>query len=78
MNFSRALEELKLKKSVARKGWNASGIFIKAQFPDKHSKMTGEYIYINTKGSDSNTKCLMPWIPGQTDLFAGDWVVVDI
>ena len=48
MNFSEALNELKSGNAVFRGGWNGKGIYIKIQFPDKNSKMTSPYIYIDT------------------------------
>ena len=77
MNFSEALNELKAGNAVFRSGWNCKGIYIKIQFPDKNSKMTSPYIYIDT--TDLNTdnplspKSLVPWIASNTDLMAEDW-----
>ena len=43
-SFSAAFEAVKVGKKAARKGWNGKGIFIEAQFPDDHSKMSGPYL----------------------------------
>lgn len=73
LSFSRALEFAQDGKKIARKGWNGKGLFVKAQFPDEHSKMGNPYLYINAKalGGECN-----PWVPSQTDLFGDDWSVI--
>lgn len=73
LSFSRALEFAQGGKKIARKGWNGQGLFVKAQFPDEHSKMGNPYLYINAKalGGECN-----PWVPSQTDLFGDDWFVI--
>jgi hypothetical protein len=80
MNFSQALESLKLGSKLARSGWNGKGIFIKLQVPDSHSKMTHPYIYIDTTGLCSDNpdtpRSLVPWLASQTDLLADDWSIV--
>lgn len=81
MNFGNAIMHLKVGDEVRRKGWNGKGIFIKAQIPDKHSKMSGPYTYIDTTGLHTDNpdapKVLVPWLPSQTDMFADDWEVVE-
>ena len=80
MNFGKAIEKLKNGSKVARSGWNGKGIFIELQVPDKNSKMTSPYIYINTTGLQTENKLapksLVPWLASQTDMLAEDWVVV--
>jgi len=79
MNFGKAIEALKENKKVARLGWNGKGIFIELQVPDKNSKMTSPYIYINTTGLQTNNqnapKSLVPWLASQTDMLSEDWEV---
>ncbi len=81
MNFGLSIEALKLGKRVARAGWNGKGIFIELQVPDKNSKMTSPYIFINTTGLQTDNaaapKSLVPWLASQTDMLADDWCVVD-
>lgn len=78
--FGSAIEFLKKGEKLARKGWNGKGIFIKLQYPDKHSKMTHPYIYIDTTGlntdNDSAPKNRVPWLASQTDMLSNDWIVV--
>ncbi|MHC9533154.1 DUF2829 domain-containing protein [Dellaglioa sp. L3N] len=80
MNFGKALECLKQGKSIARKGWNGKGIFIKLQLPNEDSDMTHEYIYIDTTGlitdNEDAPRDLVPWLASQTDMLAEDWVTV--
>jgi hypothetical protein len=71
LNFSEALDVLKVGGKLVRNGWNGKNMFIQAQFPDEHSKMTIEYLYI--KGSKGQQA---PWLPSQEDIFADDWEVL--
>ena len=79
MNFGQAIELLKQDKKVRRKGWNGKGIFIKLQMPDKYSKMTHPYIYIDTTGLETSNpnapKDRVPWVASQTDMLSEDWEV---
>ena len=82
MNFGQALTELKNGNKVKRKGWNGDGIFLALQVPDKNSKMTQPYIYIDTLGLKTNNpnapKGRVPWLASQTDMLAEDWEVVNV
>jgi hypothetical protein len=81
MNFGEAIESLKNGERVARKGWNGRGVFIKLQRPDNFSKMTHEYIYIDTTELQTENpyapKDRVPWIASQTDMLSDDWVIVN-
>ena len=81
MNFGEVLEKLKKGERVARRGWNGKGIFLELQNPDKNSKMTQPYIYIDTLGLDTTNpnapKGRVPWLASQTDMLAEDWEVVE-
>jgi len=72
MRFGSALEQLRLGRRVARKGWNGKGMWLALQVPDEHSKMTLPYIYMSTVTGD-----LVPWLASQTDILAEDWGVID-
>ena len=82
MNFGQALIELKNGNKVKRKGWNGDGIFLSLQVPDKNSKMTQPYIYIDTLGLKTNNpnapKGRVPWLASQTDMLAEDWEVINV
>lgn len=81
MDFGQALIELKNGNRVKRKGWNGDGIFLALQVPDKNSKMTQPYIYIDTLGLKTNNpnapKGRVPWLASQTDMLAEDWEVIN-
>lgn len=77
-SFSRALEAVKLGYAIQREGWNGSGLVVKAQFPDKNSKMTLPYLYIEYPISAKKTpgaRC--PWLASQTDIMATDWLALN-
>ena len=81
MNFSEALAMLKKRYTMQRAGWNGSGLVIKLQTPDEHSKMTLPYLYIEypmTSKTTPGARC--PWLASQTDILADDWnwVGVDV
>lgn len=82
MDFGQALTELKNGNRVKRKGWNGDGIFLALQVPDKNSKMTQPYIYIDTLGLKTNNpnapKGRVPWLASQTDMLAEDWEVINV
>jgi hypothetical protein len=71
MDIGNALMQLRSGKRVTREGWNGPGQYLELQVPDAHSKMTLPYIYITTVQGD-----LVPWLASQTDILAGDWMVV--
>ena len=72
MNFSEALNAVKEGRRIQRDGWNGKGMYVQLQMPDTNSKMSLPYLYINT--ADDR---LVPWLASQTDILAGDWIVLD-
>lgn len=80
--IGKAIEYLERGYRVARKGWNGVGIFLELQVPDKHSKMTQPYVYIDTLGlqtsNPSAPKGRVPWLASQTDLLAKDYYIVEV
>ena len=78
-NFGQAIEALKQGKKATRQGWNGKGIFIELQIPDKNSKMTHPYIFIDTTGLQTGNpyapKNRVPWLASQTDMLSEDWVI---
>ena len=78
LSFSEALVAVKTGKAIQRSGWNGSGLLVKMQTPDKNSKMTLPYLYIEYPLSSRNTpgaRC--PWLASQTDIMAEDWIVIN-
>lgn len=71
MDFSVALQQLKLKNRLSRKGWNGKDMYIELQLSDIHSKMTLPYLFMKT--ADGH---LVPWLASQSDLLADDWRIV--
>ena len=71
MDYSDALINLKAGNRMSRSGWNGRGMWIAAQYPDAHSKMTEPYLYMKTAQGG-----LIPWLCSQADAFAEDWEVV--
>lgn len=81
-NFSWALNRLKEGLRVRRRGWNGKVLWLKAQYPDEHSKMTLPYIYMEYPSWGEEIKegnpiypegCRVPWLASQSDFFAEDW-----
>lgn len=87
MNFGQMVEGLKSNNGLGRgfepphantgrrfgrPGWNGKGMWIAAQFPDRHSKMSSPYLFMKTADGK-----LVPWLPSQSDVFAEDWEELD-
>ena len=77
MHIGQAIDVLREGDTIARAGWNGKGIFIKMQMADEHSEMSGDYLYIDTTGLQTDNKAApklrVPWLPSQSDLLAKDW-----
>lgn len=69
-DFGHAIQVLRAGGYVTRVEWIGKGRLIGLQVPDAHSKMGLPYIYIRTAQGQ-----LVPWLPGQTDLLATDWIM---
>jgi len=76
-DFSQALACVKVDGiAISREGWNGSGLLVKIQKPDEHSKMTLSYLYIEYPENAKNTPgARRPWLASQTDILAEDWCV---
>lgn len=75
-SFSTALAALKAGNFIQRNGWNGSGLMVKMQVPDEHSKMSLPYLYIEYPADHAVTpgaRC--PWMASQTDILADDWII---
>ncbi len=87
MNFGQAIEALKQRKKVARKGWNGKGMFLyyvpSASYPpstdiakEAFSGQDVPYgVYIAMKTAQGN---VVPWLASQTDVLAEDWEVIGV
>ena len=86
MNFSEALEQIKLGAKVARNGWNGKGMFLflvpGSTFKVNRAPLLGIYPegteinyrpHIDMKTADGQ---IVPWVASQSDLLCDDWAVV--
>jgi len=78
-NIGWAITQLWAGRKVRREGWNGKSMWLMLQIPDKHSKMTLPYIYIEyPEGHPAYPKgSRVPWMASQTDILAGDWELVE-
>jgi len=78
-SFSDALIKVKIGYKIQRKGWNGKDLWVHAQFPDKNSKMTHPYLYIEySKDHPLYPGARIPWLASQTDIMADDWVSASV
>lgn len=77
MDFSQALIALKKGMKLMREGWNGKGMWIEAQFPDRDSKMSAPYLFIEYPAGHpaypNGFRC--PWLASQTDIMENDWMI---
>lgn len=86
MNFSQALESLKMGSRVARRGWNGKDMFIYlvdgSTFTVNRPPLNGMYedgteityhAHIDMK---TNQGYFIPWIASHSDLLSEDWETV--
>ena len=87
MNFGLAIEAMKKRKKVSRRGWNGKGMFLyyvpEGRYPartdaaksiaEEDGKVDyGAYIAMKTVQGN-----IVPWLASQTDMLADDWEVVE-
>lgn len=88
LNFGQAIEALEAGKKVARSGWNGKGMFVYYVPADNYPARTaiakahwGENAlvpynaYLAIKNVDESVST---WVPSINDLFAKDWVILEI
>lgn len=86
MNFSAALESIKLGRKVARSGWNGADMFVYlvpgSLFLVNRAPLLGIYpegteikyhAHIDMKTAQGYC---VPWLASQSDLLSDDWVEV--
>lgn len=86
MNFSQALDALKLGSKVQRAGWNGKGMFIflvsGSRFIVNRPPLLGIYpegteinyhAHVDMKTADGQ---VVPWLCSQTDMLAEDWSIL--
>lgn len=69
MNFGEAFEQVKAGNGMRLSQWEED-VVIKAQFPDKNSKMTAPYLYVDSRFGK------VPWKETMIELFSKEWEVV--
>jgi hypothetical protein len=69
MNFGEAFEQVRLGKGMRLPSWNEE-VVVQAQYPDKHSKMTAPYLYVESIYGT------VPWKETMNELFSELWEVV--
>jgi len=70
MTFGEALEQIKNGKGMRLPKWK-DDVVIRSQFPDKHSKMTAPYLYVESRFGR------VPWKETYIELFSNDWEVIE-
>ena len=70
MNFGQAFEEAKKGKSMRLPNWQ-DDVLIKVQYPDKDSKMTAPYLYVESRFGK------VPWKETMIELFSENWIVIN-
>ena len=69
MNFGKAFEEVRIGCAMRLPSWQPD-VMIRAQHPDKHSKMTAPYLYVESRFGK------VPWKETMIELFSTDWEVI--
>ena len=70
MTFEKAFELVKQGKGMRLPHWD-QGTIIRAQYPDKHSKMTAPYLYVESRYGR------VPWKETMIELFSDSWEIRD-
>lgn len=78
MDFSKALEQIKEGKKVARSGWNGKNMYIELhkkpyQIQEGEDKLSTSQLFIHMKTA---SETFVPWVASQTDLLVEDWEIV--
>jgi hypothetical protein len=82
MNFSKALECLKVGSKICREGWNDKGAWLRLYHPylDKEfpivEKEPCEGTLLPWIGMKTADNGFVPWLASQTDLLAEDWCIL--
>jgi hypothetical protein len=85
MNFSKALNEVKNGKRIAREGWNGKGMFVYfvseeayTSKTDHAKKIFGDKTpYLPYLALKTASNKVVPWTVSQTDVLSNDWIVLE-
>ena len=76
MDFGKAIEELKVGKKVARKGWNGKSMYI-TLIPAGNAMHQG-YNMQDCIGMKTANNVMQPgWLASQPDMLSEDWEIVE-
>ena len=70
LNFGEVFELAKKGRGMRLPQWNAD-VIIRARYPDKNSKMTAPYLYVESRFGK------VPWKETMIELFSEEWVSVE-
>lgn len=70
VTFGLALEAMKKGKGARLPQWKPD-VVIRAQYPDRNSKMTAPYLYVESRYGR------VPWKETMIELFSDEWEIVD-
>ena len=70
MDFGKAFEKVKEGRGMRLPQWKED-VVIRAQYPDKNSKMTAPYLYVESRFGR------VPWKETMIEPFSENWEVVD-
>ena len=70
MTFGEAFKHVKTSYGGMRLPHWKPDVVVRAQYPDKHSKMTHPYLYVESRFG------LVPWKETVVELFSDEWEVV--
>ena len=71
LDFGTAFRAVKIHgKGMRLPHWNPD-VVVRAQHPDKHSKMTAPYLFVESRFGR------VPWKETMIELFADEWQIVD-
>ena len=86
MNFSQALEAVKLGSKIQRAGWDGKGMFVflvpGSTFQVNRPPLLGIYpegttinyhAHLDMRTADGQ---IVPWLASQTDILADDWSIL--
>ena len=69
MNFGEAFEQVKKGKGMRLPSWSED-VVVRAQCPDRESKMTAPYLYVESRFGN------VPWKETMIELFSEEWETV--
>ena len=78
MDFGTAIDAMKDKRKVARKGWNGKGMFLYYVPAGAYAPCTDiAKSIVNKDGLVEYGAYVVPWLASQTDMLAEDWMIVE-